>query len=262
MSSKTEKLFQRICAFNKKGTAGEVLVLDDVDPATAEDLDIGLMHQERRRIRFSYDSLLHTFTLRIPDLRYEIIGDWFDNMQMKWILAGICPAALFSIVKGRAAIVRGFAAPYENSAKEPDYQIRGEDCNTIPSLSLDQLRTHKDFWQQGSQGRTRVVIVVKYYAKDDNDQVKVEMEIWRTDQPVESISLFPDLAVPNPPKTLGNVGPSLPFPAGSPHLVMDDLYGGRSPQDVDGNTQLLLDIHFLRCRINEWAFGAGATLIP
>ncbi|TFK73468.1 hypothetical protein BDN72DRAFT_834593 [Pluteus cervinus] len=189
-------------------------------------------------------------------------------MFMKWAMAEIYPEHLLHIDKARTAIVRGFAAPCENSAKEPDYQILCQRHDTMPSLVIEcgdsesmlKLQVDKNVWQQGSRGSVRVVIFVKYYSEDVNNQMKVDMEIWRTGQPVESISLFPDPTVPNPPKTLGLVG--LDLPAEGPHLVLDDLYGGQCPPGVNGSTQLPLDLHFLRCKINKWASEAGVFLIP
>ncbi|TFK72483.1 hypothetical protein BDN72DRAFT_836264 [Pluteus cervinus] len=186
-------------------------------------------------------------------------------MLARWMLAGIHTDNLIILAKGGSATVRDFVAPYQGSVKEPTYQIRGYVRNTMPSLVIEcgdsesLLQDDKNLWLHGSQG-VRVVILVKYFRENARNQVKVLMEIWKTGQPVESISLFPDPTIPNPPKDLAPPGP-LPA-AGGPHIVMDDLYSGQCPPDVVGTTQLPLDIHSLRCFIHDWATRAGVALIP
>ena len=72
-------------------------------------------------------------------------------------------------------------------------------------------------------------------------------------------SLFPDPTIPNPRKDLEDPGP---LPVGGPYLVMDDLYSGQCPAEVNGGTQLPLDLHALRCLIHDWATSEGVDLIP
>ncbi|RPA89429.1 hypothetical protein L873DRAFT_1822871 [Choiromyces venosus 120613-1] len=102
------------------------------------------------------------------------------------------------------------------------------------SESQAQLLCDRQLWQAGSAGAVKIVILFKMFAPNMHDRIKATLTFCRyVAGRVLVISSYPIFPLPVQPKS-------------DPWITIDELFGGRTPNGRNPETQLPLSMERLR----------------
>ncbi|PLB47605.1 hypothetical protein P170DRAFT_323011, partial [Aspergillus steynii IBT 23096] len=144
---------------------------------------------DKSQIHIHYNSYTQCFELRKLTPILASTETWFRRQFDRFICNGVWTTAERNNVDlsvGRWT--DGFAAPYNQSAKEPALQIIPRQ-GAMPTVvfeagwkkSFEQMNRDVDLWFHGSAGHVRVVILIKWAIESNG--VNGRMEVYRADSP-------------------------------------------------------------------------------
>ncbi|KAG0135871.1 hypothetical protein HOY82DRAFT_628693 [Tuber indicum] len=183
----------------------------------------------------------------MPSFLHEAAASWLVWQYGEWRTAGlISGVAARTMTTPPSPRITNFIGEYIDSVKEPDFAfvplLPNRSRRDFPSVVLEsgwastlpEFVCDRRLWHQGSGGRVMVVILVKLYRENLQNQVRATLQISHTtpgaDVTINRMNLFP---IPNP------------LPA-DPTVTIHELFGGQCPEGHDPHTVLQLDVGALR----------------
>ncbi|PUU82732.1 hypothetical protein B9Z19DRAFT_1120321 [Tuber borchii] len=184
----------------------------------------------------------------IPSFLHEAAAEWLLCQYGRWGVTGLInDVADEAMIVAPSARITNFTGNYVGSVKEPDLSFVPVSPNGLlrdfPSVILESGWASRGpdrvdecrLWHEGSGGRVRVVILVRLYRADAQNQVRVTLKISRTTPPgtvatVTRQNLFPIPALLPP----------------DPTLTMEELFGGQCPPGLGPRTTFTLEVGSLR----------------
>ncbi|KAG0128494.1 hypothetical protein HOY82DRAFT_522314 [Tuber indicum] len=249
--TEAEKVFYTICKAIKSGKP-EVLEFANLDSAVSDLVLDSLFdrvngHLEEHSFRVHFSSLDHHLMVVMPSLLHEAAGAWLIEQCIRWSVANLISSeASRAIMKPMSPRIDNFIAPYTNTVKEPDFSFLpigpGRVARDFPSIVLEagwsstgpELTNARRIWHDGSGGRVMVVILVKLFRPNMNNQIRVTLEISHATPgaafTVSTVAVFPN---PNPPQQ-------------DPTITILELFGGQPPLNHNPQTVLPLELEILR----------------
>ncbi|KAG0640517.1 hypothetical protein HOY80DRAFT_1068752 [Tuber brumale] len=230
----------------------ELLVFTELDPKVSSEILDNLLDPRDKttpfgcRIHFvAPDGYLKVV---MPTALHETAHSWMVGEFGWWIYDHLLtPAAKGSLMCGLITY-DNFVGDFEGSSKTPDLSynpringIRRE----FPTVVLEsgwaeseaQLLRDLQFWQEGSAGAVRIVILFKMFRPSINNQIKATLKFCRYgagNAPIiSSYQIFPTPAQP----------------LADPWITIDELFGGDTPSGLNPETQLPLSINRLRLEV-------------
>ncbi|KAG0642495.1 hypothetical protein HOY80DRAFT_1036437 [Tuber brumale] len=246
-----EKVFYTIRDAIKSGKP-EVLQFANLDLAVSNLVLDSLFdrvnsHLEEHSFRVHFSALDHHLTVVMPNLLHEAAGAWLIEQYTRWRVSNLINSeASRAIMKPVSPRIDNFIGPYANTVKEPDFSFLpvgpGRVARDFPSVVLEagwsstgvQLTNARRIWHDGSGGRVMVVILIKLFKPNINDQIRVTLEISHA-IPGAPFTVFTVAVFPNP-------GPGQQDPT----LTIVELFGGQCPPNHDPQTVLPLELEILR----------------
>ncbi|KAG0633848.1 hypothetical protein HOY80DRAFT_1141112 [Tuber brumale] len=246
-----EKIFYTILPAIKSGKP-EVLEFDNLAPEVSTQVIESLFdycnrHLEERSFRVHFPAPDHHLRVVIPSYLHEAAHSWLVMQFSEWRVAGLInvDAARTMTIPGSPR-VSNFMGTYVNSVKEPDFAFVPLGHNMMrrdfPSVVMEsgwtssaaELTRDRRMWHEGSGGHVMVVILVKLYKPKTGNQVRVTLEISHTSPgaavTITHMDVFP-IPDPLPP---------------DPTLTIEELFGGQCPPNHPPQTNLPLEIDWLR----------------
>ncbi|KAG0637832.1 hypothetical protein HOY80DRAFT_226334 [Tuber brumale] len=252
-----EKAFYTILKAIKSGEP-ESLEFADLAPADStqiiESLSVHTGHLEEHRFRVHFSAPDHHLRVVMPSYLHESAASWLGRQFAQWLAHGLfSEEAADAILMPPSPRVDNFTGVYASSVKEPDYAFvpihPDGSRRDFPSVVLESgwastapdLARDRRLWHEGSGGRVMVVILVKLYRANAENQVCATLEISHT-APGDAIivtrmNVFP---IPNP------IPPD-------PTLTLGELFGGQCLEGHDPQTVLPLEVGRLR-RVLQTSF--------
>ncbi|KAG0641924.1 hypothetical protein HOY80DRAFT_1038162 [Tuber brumale] len=108
------------------------------------------------------------------------------------------------------------------------------------SEPIDQLRRDAKLWQQGSRGKVRVVIEVKFLPRTGN---RIGARLW--------------INWANPHRGSTQILPAGNDPDGSPTIDFEEFFAGNCPSGIDPEGSIVLDLEMLRVLAREEILAFG-----
>ncbi|PUU78626.1 hypothetical protein B9Z19DRAFT_1126485 [Tuber borchii] len=144
-----------------------------------------------------------------------------------------------------------FVGEYVGSVKEADFTFiprighRRQQSAAYPSVVLEsgwhesstRLLADSKLWQEGSAGAVRVVLQVKFYEPDNQNEMRLVLSISRT-VPGGGPTQHDHYASP--------IFPAPPQRQDNPSISLDEFYAGACPPKIDPATAIPLDLELLR----------------
>ncbi|RPA98355.1 hypothetical protein L873DRAFT_1039087 [Choiromyces venosus 120613-1] len=255
------KLFSTIVKAIKSGEP-ELLEFADLPPEDStlvlESLFDPINHFEDYNFRVHFSAPDRHLRVVMPSYLHEAAGGWLVRQHGRWRARGLIDdAADEAIVMLPSPRVTNFIGQYAGSVKEPDFSFIPVDPNGLPrefpsvilesgwASTIPDLVDDCRVWHQGSGKCVRVVILVKTYKPNTQNQVRATLEVSHT-RPgavvtVTQMSVFP---IPNA---------LLPDPT----ITMEELFGGLCPAGHNPATALPLEVGQLRQILEQCIIGAG-----
>ncbi|KAG0642268.1 hypothetical protein HOY80DRAFT_951164 [Tuber brumale] len=227
----------------------EFLVFTDLDRSAASLILANLedpkynLHESGFLLHYSArDGYLR---LARPTVPHEYTGGWMVAQCGTWLAQNHISYANFRQIWSSRHTYRSFMGDYAGSKKMPDMawtpfinKVRRD----YPSVVLEsglaesdtQLMRDSRLWLEGTGGRVRVVMLCKTFAPNEEKKIKATLSISRImpngEIARDDLQLFPVPEHDTP----------------DPYITVDELYGGNVPAGLGSNTQLPLDIQYLR----------------
>ncbi|PUU76944.1 hypothetical protein B9Z19DRAFT_1087217, partial [Tuber borchii] len=185
----------------------------------------------------------------IPSMMQECAGSWLIQSLNRARGRGLMSDAWDdTIVTMIAPEYKNFIGKYAGSIKAADFTMipfigpNMERMAAFPSVVMESGRYESDarlqadarLWQAGSAGAVRVVLQVKYFEVDRNNNVALDLFISRTSPGGGPASQEHYHIIPAPPKPQ------------YPSISLDEFYAGRCPPSMSPKTQITLDLERLR----------------
>ncbi|KAG0640515.1 hypothetical protein HOY80DRAFT_1135923 [Tuber brumale] len=227
----------------------ELLVFTELDPKVSSEILDNLLDPLDKttpfgcRIHFiAPDGYLKVV---MPTTIHETAHSWMVGELYRWGYDHLLPPSAKGALMCGLITYDNFVGDFEGSSKTPDLSynpringIRRE----FPTVVLEsgwaeseaQLLRDLQFWQEGSAGAVRIVILFKMFRPSINNQVKATLKVCRygagNEPIISSYQIFPTPAQP----------------VADPWITMDELFGGDTPSGLNPETQLPLSINRLR----------------
>ncbi|KAG0138225.1 hypothetical protein HOY82DRAFT_596306 [Tuber indicum] len=264
----------------------EPLVFKQLDPTVSSQVLETLKDREENnsntpRLRFHFIAPDGYLRVVMPSGLHESAVFWMRNEMSLWIYQGLLtPTATRAILDGPLTH-ENFLGIFNGSCKIPDIayipcinRIRAQ----FPAIVLEsgwseseaQLLRDCQLWQQGSAGSVKVVLLFKLFGPNLQNQIKASLHLCRysTNQtPV--ISSYACLSYMSNPfeyftyhVLMKNVIFQAVFPrpivsVADPWITINELFGGRTPNDLNPLSQLRFSLDQLRIIVDEEIHNLG-----
>ncbi|PUU76076.1 hypothetical protein B9Z19DRAFT_1089049 [Tuber borchii] len=185
----------------------------------------------------------------MPSMMHGCVGSWLIQTINRARGRGLMSDDWEdTIITAIAPEYKNFIGKYAGSMKEADFTIipligpNRKSLAPFPSVVMEsgryessaQLKADARVWQEGSAGAVRVVLQVKFYEADCDNNVALDLFISRTAPGGGPASQEQYHIVPAPPQPQ------------YPSISLDEFYAGHCPPTMDPKTQITLDLEMLR----------------
>ncbi|KAI5795357.1 hypothetical protein DFH27DRAFT_117781 [Peziza echinospora] len=153
---------------------GEEVILEGINPDSAEQVLYSAELKKETSFRASYNSVTRSLLLRgMPSELHDSCQVWIHVETIHMLQAGwLTFEESLQLVKIVGTTIGNFHMPCTNSIKEPDtaLRVRGEGFPSLVietgcSESYPKLKQDIDLWMVGTGGVTKVCILVKFSAR-------------------------------------------------------------------------------------------------